>query len=110
MEGQMIVGGVLSGEKVMVTLSELAVQGPLVMVQRNTLLPEDRPETVVVGEFAFAKVPEPETTVQVPVPMEGVFALRVAELTSTVWLAPAFAVVGFLNTVMVCVREQNPYL
>ena len=44
-----------------------APQGPLLMVQRNTLVPVPSPVTVVLGAFGDVMVPLPLTRVQVPV-------------------------------------------
>ena len=38
--------------------------------------------------------PEPETSVHRPVPLNGVLPFKVAVVAQTVWLEPAFAVVG----------------
>ena len=69
-------------------------QGPLLIVQRYTLLPMPMPLTVVVGLFALAKVPVPLTTVQVPV--AGAVAALAASVTEATgaqrsWSGPAFA-------------------
>ena len=54
------------------------VHAPLSTVQRNTFVPCERPETVVVALFALAKTPVPLTTVHVPTAGgTAVFAARV---------------------------------
>ena len=53
--------------------------GPFTMVHRYTLTPSAMPVTVVVGLFAFAKAPDPLTTVQVP--MAGAVAALAASVT-----------------------------
>jgi hypothetical protein len=52
------------------------------------------PNSPKVGLFAFAKVPEPDITVHVPVPEVAVLPASVAELPHTVWSPPAFDIVG----------------
>lgn len=51
----------------MVTSSVNVPQGPLFIVHLNVLVPTLNPETVVVAEEAFPKVPEPAITVHCPV-------------------------------------------
>ena len=79
-------------------------QGPLLMVQRYTFAPNAIPETVVVGLVAFAKVPVPLTTVQVPLAgAVAAFAARDTETTGAhrFWAGPAFAAAAFRsNTLM----------
>jgi hypothetical protein len=58
------------------TSSKLGVHVPLEIVQRNTVVPADRPETEVLATVASAKEAAPEVTVQSPVPMSGMFAER----------------------------------
>ena len=41
-------------------------QGPLLTVQRNSLIPIGRPVICVVGLFGFVMVPPPDTSVHVP--------------------------------------------
>ena len=54
---------------------------PLLMVHRNVFVPNDRPETVVVGEEALANVPEPFTKLQLPVAGNvGVFPTNDADV------------------------------
>ena len=78
----------------MLTLSDVEVQTPLVMVQRKMVVPEFNPETSLVGEFAFEKVAEPLTTVHVPFPIAGLFAASVVVEKQMVWSEPAFEVDG----------------
>ena len=59
------------------------------IVQRNTLEPDDNPETADAALLAFTNVPVPETTVQSP-PLAGV-AAKVTEDEHTVWSFPANA-------------------
>jgi len=78
----------------MVTSSNEGAQAPLVIVQRSTFAPLLNPLTLVFGSFALAKVPDPLTTLQVPVPTPGVFAAKVADEPQTFWSGPALAGVG----------------
>ena len=77
----------------MVISSDVAVQGVLVMVQRNTFAPTANP---VIPEFAALGeviVAVPETNVHDPVPAVGVLPASVAAAAHTVWSAPALAIV-----------------
>jgi hypothetical protein len=49
---------------------------PFEIVQRNTVVPADRPEIEVVAEVASANEAVPEVTVQSPVPESGTLAAR----------------------------------
>ena len=54
---------------------------PLLMVQRNMFCPTAKLLMVVVGEFAFTIIPEPETNVHVPAPGNtAAFAAIITEL------------------------------
>ena len=66
------------------------------MVHAKTLLPNPKPVIVVFGKVGFVIVPEPETKVHKPVPTKAVlaFIVVVGEEIQSVWLEPAFAVVG----------------
>jgi hypothetical protein len=81
-EAQMDWLGPASGERgfestVIETSSNEAAQVPFEIVQRNTVVPADKPETEVVAEVASANEAAPEVTVQSPVPMSGMFPARV---------------------------------
>ena len=83
---------------VMATSSDVAVQGALVIVQRNTFVPTANPvmpEFAALGEVIVAV---PETNVHDPVPAVGVLPARVAVVAHTVWsiLALAIVVLPFL--------------
>ena len=86
---------------VMVTSSEVAVQGALLMVQRNTFAPTPKPVIPEVGELEEVIVPLPETSVHDPVPTVAVLPARVAVVAHIVWSAPALAAVGLSLLVMV---------
>lgn len=73
------------------TVSNIGAQPPPLICQTNVLTPAPRAVTVVVPELIFANVPDPETTLHVPVPLVGVFAAITAEVVQTLWSAPAFA-------------------
>jgi hypothetical protein len=62
---------------VIVTEESEGAQTPLYIVHSKTLLPTDKPVTPVVGDVVDANTPVPEITVQLPVPMEGVFPVTV---------------------------------
>jgi hypothetical protein len=82
------------------TSSEEVGQTPLLMVQRNILLPIDKPETAVVGFAAFENTPVPETIVQRPEPTIAEIPCNVATVEQICWSAPAAEVVGFCCTVI----------
>lgn len=63
-----------------VTSSNEAVQGALLMVHLKVLTPLLRPLTEEVALFAFPKVPVPAITVQVPVPTVGELPANVVEV------------------------------
>ena len=79
-----------------VTLEAEGVQGLLEMVHANTLLPKPKPVMEVVGESEFVMTPVPEISVHAPVPTVAVFAFIevVGDEIQSVWLDPAFAIVG----------------
>ena len=84
-----------------------------VIVHSKIFVPSVRPVTVVLAEVELVTTPPPVKTDQVPVPVVGVFAARVAfglEI-QTVWLLPALAMLGAGSTVIVIVLvvdEQVP--
>ena len=51
-----------------------------VILHCNTFIPNAKPVTVVVGLLELVNTAEPDTTDQLPVPVVGVFAPKVAEL------------------------------
>lgn len=90
------------------TSSVDGVQLPLVIVQRKVAVePTINPVIPEVAEDGVVIVAVPETTVQEPVPTEGMFAAKVAVVTQAakVWSVPALAVVGNELTVVAKVRE-----
>ncbi len=50
------------------------------MFHCSTTVPSDKPVTVVFGFVEEVKTAEPETTLHVPEPVVGVFAVSVVEL------------------------------
>ena len=66
------------------------------MVHAKTLFPKANPVIVEFGKVGFVIVPIPETKVQAPVPTVAAlaFIVVVGEEIQSVWLEPAFAVVG----------------
>lgn len=68
---------------VIVTSSTEEEQTPLLIVQRNTFTPADKPDTAVFAEVALTKVAVPETTVQTPEPTVGIFPESVVEVAHT---------------------------
>ena len=96
--GHAIVGGVLS---LVITTSSWDVgQAPLLSVQRNVLGPTAKPLTEVVGELAFANVPDPPMTDHVPLPLADVLAAKLVEVPQIAWSGPALA------TVFVCTATE----
>ena len=58
--------------------SVLGVQVPFVIVQVNVFTPVVKPVTPLVGFVGVVTVAVPAVTVQIPVPITGVFAAKVA--------------------------------
>jgi hypothetical protein len=81
---------------VIVTFETEGAQGGFEIVQAKTLFPTPNPVIEVVGEREFVIVPDPDTNVQTPVPTAALFAaIKVfGLLIQSVWLEPAFAIVG----------------
>ena len=52
------------------------MQVPLEIVQAKTLVPTPRFEIEVVGDVGVSIFPEPETKVQIPVPIVGLFPAK----------------------------------
>ena len=86
--------------RVIVTSSKLAVQGALLIVQRNTFAPTARFVTPLVGDPGVVTVAPPLITVHAPVPTVAVLPARVAVVAHTPWSVPAAAVVGTPATVI----------
>lgn len=64
----------------MITVSVDGVQTPFDIVHTKILLPMPNPLTILEGLALLLNVPEPPTSVQIPLPLDGVFASRVVEL------------------------------
>ena len=77
-----------------ITTSSVELQPPCEVVHRNVFAPVPKELTEVVELVELEKLPLPTTTDHCPLPIEGLFADKFAELTQTVWLLPALAVVG----------------
>ena len=77
-----------------VIVSVLGVQVPLVIVQTNVFTPVVKPVTPLVGLDGVVTVAVPAVTVQSPVPTVGALAANVAVGEQIVWSAPAAATVG----------------
>jgi len=77
-----------------VTSLVVEAQGGLLIVQRKTFVPGVSPVTLDVGELGDEGVPEPLTSVHVPIPTVGVLPAIIAFVAHTLWFGPAFATVG----------------
>ena len=86
--------GASGNERVMRTSSMLVGQGPFEMVQRKKLGPRASPATAVLGLLGVMMVPEPKARLQLPVPVVGALALRIATESQTVWSGPALEVLA----------------
>lgn len=89
------------------TVSTEGGQEPLVMVQANMLLPGERPVTDEVGELTEVMVPLPDTSDQVPVPIEGVLPEKLVLLEQMAWSRPALAVVGNASVLITTVSRDG---
>ena len=78
------------------------------MVHFRIFTPTDKPETAVVGSLALVNIPEPETTVHNPVPIDGVLADKVETVAQMDWSEPAFAVVGAASIVILTSSNTLP--
>jgi hypothetical protein len=90
---------------VILTSSVEAVQGALVIVQRNVYAIPAVPVKVLIGLVGVVTVPPvPAVIVQAPVPITGVLAASVVvvnpHVDAPVWSGPAFATVGAWLNVM----------
>ncbi len=63
---------------VIVTSSKLSVQTPFDTVQRKVFTPADKPVTPELKSPGTVTVPPPATTVQTPVPTNGLLPAKVA--------------------------------
>lgn len=81
---------------VIVTFEIEGAHAEFVIVHANTLVPNPNPVMLVVEESEFVIVPDPEIRFHAPIPTIGVFAFIVAvgEEIHSVWLEPAFEMVG----------------
>ena len=78
---KVVVGGV--SLKIMMSSIEDG-QTPFESVQRNVFTPKLNPVTPDVGDVGVVTVPVPEITVQIPVPIIGLFPASVANVEQTV--------------------------
>ena len=74
--------------------SVLGVQVPFVIVQVKVFTPVVKPVTPEFGSSGSVTEAVPAVTVQVPVPITGVFAANVAVAEQMVWSIPASDTVG----------------
>lgn len=78
------------------------------MVHTNRLLPMLMPVTSEEAEVGELTVPEPEATVQMPVPTVGTLAVIVVlDPRQITWLAPAFDWEGCGSTVITTVSTEG---
>jgi hypothetical protein len=73
-----------TGSRVIVTSSIEDGHVPLEIVQRKTFAPTVSPVTAELGELGETIVPVPETSVHVPVPVDGVFPANVVDAVQSV--------------------------
>jgi hypothetical protein len=69
--------------KIVITISSVVIvpHDPLLIVQRKVFVPKLNPETPLIGEVEFAKVPVPFIKLHDPVDgNDGVFAASVADV------------------------------
>lgn len=77
------------------------------MVHCNTFVPRATALTVEAANVGFTIVANPETKVQLPVPIAGTFAARVASDEHSVCVTPAFAGVGIASASISTVEVEG---
>ena len=97
---------------VIVTSSVSSGHTPLLMVHLNVVLaPAVNPLTELVLLDGLSAVPVPDTVLQEPVPVVGLFADRfTASPSHTVWLVPADAVLGASSIVTLTADETETHV
>jgi hypothetical protein len=93
---------------VIVTVSFEGWQTPLLTVQTNLFVPNDKLVTPEFGCEELLIVPPPAITLQLPFPTAGLFAASVYTEAQIVWSFPALACVGCAFTVIFTVSEDEP--
>ena len=73
-----------TASRVILTVSLVVGQTPLVIIHSNMLVPTLSPVTPELGSFSVVTEPPPAITAQDPVPAVGVFASSVAVVEQTV--------------------------
>jgi hypothetical protein len=99
--------GVGRSSRVIITVAVDAGQTPLVMLHWKILEPTLNPLTGELFKLLFESVEVPVRTDHDPTPIDGVFPFRVAVETQSVWLLPAFAVVGRSSRVTETVEVEG---
>jgi hypothetical protein len=93
--------------RVILIVSKEAGQLPLVTFHCKRVTPIPRLLTVAEGDEGSLTVPPPERTVQVPEPVEGVFAESTEAEGQRTWSGPAFAASGLAYTVSEIVPDAT---
>jgi hypothetical protein len=99
-----------AGSTIIVIVALVCGHAPkLLIIHCNTLVPSATAVTVVFGLFELVITALPLITDQVPTPEVGVLAANVVVgfKTQSVWLGPAFAILGAGFTIMVIVEFVN---
>lgn len=68
----------------MSTWSDEDAHGAFETVQRKVFPPGLKPDTADFGSASFTNKPDPDTTVHLPVPLNGLVAFKVAPVPHTV--------------------------
>ena len=98
---------------VIVTFETEEAQGGLLIDQVNTVKPGDKLVRAVFLRTGFARVPEPETITQIPIPLAGALPAMLVEAVPVVahktWFGPAFETVGAGFVVIVMLETEEAH-
>ncbi len=101
---------VVNGFTVNIIVSVDDAQVPLLIVQTNVLMPTDKPETAELGDAGLETVPVPETNVQFPTPITGVFPFKIEIAEHSVESNPALEIVGNGSTYIATVSTDGRHV
>jgi hypothetical protein len=93
------------------TVDDVDAQGGFEITHSNMFIPKPNPVTEVVGESELVIVPLPDINDQVPIPTVAAleFINAFGLVIQTVWLKPAFAIVGTSFTIIATVDADEAH-